>query len=48
MENLYIVGAGTTVFGRHTDRSVKQLVAQAESNAGGDANIGPKKIQAAN
>lgn len=47
MENLYIVGAGTTVFGRHTDRSVKQLVAEAVSNACGDANIGLEKIQAA-
>lgn len=27
MENVYIVGVGMTAFGRHTDKTIKQLTA---------------------
>lgn len=47
MENIYIVGAGMTGFGRHLDKSVKQLTAWAVEDALKDANCDRKAIRAA-
>jgi acetyl-CoA acetyltransferase len=47
MENIYIVGAGMTPFGRHMDKSVKQLTAWAVEDALKDAACDRKWIQAA-
>lgn len=47
MENLYIVGPGMTRFGRHLDRSIKSLTAEAVQAACDDARIGLDTIQAA-
>ncbi|MCY1332293.1 Beta-ketoadipyl-CoA thiolase [compost metagenome] len=47
MESIYIVGVGMTPFGRHTDKSIKQLVAWAVEDALKDANCDRKHVQAA-
>ncbi|RJF91884.1 thiolase family protein [Noviherbaspirillum saxi] len=47
MENIYIVGVGMTLFGRHTDKTVKQLTAWAVEDALQDAGCDRKHIQAA-
>lgn len=47
MENIYIVGVGMTHFGRHMDKSVKQLTALAVEDALKDAGCDRKAIEAA-
>lgn len=47
MENVYIVGVGMTPFGRHLDKSVKQLTAWAVQDALKDAGCDHRWIQAA-
>ncbi|AMO22740.1 thiolase family protein [Ramlibacter solisilvae] len=47
MENIYIIGAGMTPFGRHMDKSVKQLTAWAVEDALKDAGCDRKRVQAA-
>lgn len=47
MENIYIVGVGMTPFGRHLDKSMKQLTAWAVEDALKDANCDRKHVQAA-
>jgi acetyl-CoA acetyltransferase len=47
MENIYIVGVGMTPFGRHADKSIKQLTAWAVEDALRDAGCDREVIQAA-
>ncbi|RJG15616.1 thiolase family protein [Massilia cavernae] len=47
MENIYIVGVGMTPFGRHTDKTIKQLTAWAVEDALKDAACDRKWVQAA-
>lgn len=47
MEDIYIVGVGMTPFGRHLDKSVKQLTAWAVEDALKDAGCERKAIGAA-
>ncbi|SEA41821.1 thiolase family protein [Paraburkholderia sartisoli] len=47
MEDIYIVGVGMTPFGRHTDKSIKQLTAWAVEDALSDAGCDRKSVQAA-
>ncbi|MGH8789943.1 MAG: thiolase family protein [Cupriavidus necator] len=47
MENIYIVGVGMTPFGRHVDKTVKQLTAWAVEDALKDAACDRKWVQAA-
>ncbi|UBM07899.1 thiolase family protein [Cupriavidus metallidurans] len=47
MENIYIVGVGMTRFGRHADKTVKQLTAWAVEDALKDAGCDRKWVQAA-
>lgn len=47
MERIYIVGMGMTPFGRHMDKSVKQLTAWAVEDALKDAACDRKRVQAA-
>ncbi|HZG32977.1 MAG TPA: beta-ketoacyl synthase N-terminal-like domain-containing protein, partial [Sphingopyxis sp.] len=47
MEAIYIVGVGMTHFGRHMDKSVKQLTAWAVEDALKDAACDRKSIEAA-
>ena len=47
MENIYIVGVGMTHFGRHMDKSVKQLTAWAVEDALKDAGCDRKAVEAA-
>lgn len=47
MENIYIVGVGMTPFGRHADKTVKQLTAWAVEDALKDAGCDRKWVQAA-
>ena len=47
MENIYIVGVGMTPFGRHFDKSVKQLTAWAVEDALKDGGCDRKWIEAA-
>ncbi|RJF98535.1 thiolase family protein [Noviherbaspirillum saxi] len=47
MENIYIVGVGMTPFGRHADKTVKQLTAWAAEDALKDAGCDRKWVQAA-
>lgn len=47
MKDIYIVGVGMTIFGRHLDKSVKQLTAWAVEDALKDAGCDRKQIQAA-
>ena len=44
MREAYVVGVGMTPFGRHLDRSVKQLTAEAVSEALRDAACSPAQI----
>jgi len=45
MENVYIVGVGMTPFGRHADKTIKQLTAWAVEDALKDASCDRKWIQ---
>ncbi|MDT4786511.1 Beta-ketoadipyl-CoA thiolase [compost metagenome] len=45
MENVYIVGVGMTAFGRHTDKTIKQLTAWAVEDALKDAGCDRTWIQ---
>jgi len=45
--NTYIAGVGMTRFGKHLDRSLKSLVAEAVGAALQDANVSSDQIQAA-
>ncbi|UTP38270.1 thiolase family protein [Phenylobacterium sp. LH3H17] len=47
MRNVYVVGVGSTRFGRHTGVSVKQLTRSAVEEALRDAGLGVPAIQAA-
>lgn len=47
MTDIYIIGTGMTPFGRHMDKSIKQLVADAVNEALADANIDRRKVQEA-
>lgn len=47
MENVYIVGVGMTRFGRHLDKSDKELTAMAVQDALGDAGCAAEQIGAA-
>lgn len=47
MENVYIVGVGMTPFGRHMDKSDKQLTAIAVRDALADAGVDGNEIEAA-
>src|SRR3546814_13014116 len=47
MEEIFIVGVGMTRFGKHRDRSVKSLVAEAVGNALSDANAQQGDVGAA-
>jgi acetyl-CoA acetyltransferase len=46
-QDIYIVGVGMTKFGRHLERSVKDLVRSAVTDAAKDAGCDPAHIQAA-
>lgn len=47
MEDIYIIGVGMTHFGRHLDKSVKQLVSWSLNDALADSGIDKAKIDAA-
>lgn len=47
MSNVYIVGVGMTPLGKHLDRTVKQLTAQAVDAALADASVGMDVVEAA-
>ena len=47
MENIYIVGVGMTPFGRHADKTIKQLTAWAVEDALKDAGCERQWVQAA-
>ncbi len=47
MEDVYIIGVGMTHFGRHLDKSVKQLVGWSLNDALADSGIDKAKIDAA-
>lgn len=46
MRDAYIIGAGMTVFGKHSDRSLRDLGGEACMSAIHDAGINPKEIEA--
>ena len=46
MRAVYIIGAGMTVFGKHSDRSLRDLGGEACMMAIRDADINPKEIEA--
>jgi len=46
MRDVYIIGAGMTLFGKHLDRSLKDLGSEACINAIHDVGINPKEIEA--
>ena len=46
MREVFIIGAGMTQFGKHTDRSLRDLGREACFNALRDAGITPNKIEA--
>lgn len=46
-QNVYIAGVGMTGFGKHLDRSLKSLAAEAIKAALNDADIGQEQLQAA-
>ena len=46
MRDVFIIGVGMTQFGKHTDRSLRDLGREACLNALRDAGITPKKIEA--
>ncbi|MBI5275820.1 MAG: thiolase family protein [Burkholderiales bacterium] len=47
MKDIYVVGVGMTPFGRHPDKSVKQLASWAVEDALQDAGCGREHVQAA-
>lgn len=47
MQDIYIVGVGMTTFGKHHDKSIKQLTAAAVEDALKDAGCDRKWVQAA-
>lgn len=47
MEAIYVVGVGMTQFGRHLDKSVKQLTAVAVVEALTDATLSPSSVDVA-
>ncbi|MCC6144069.1 MAG: thiolase family protein, partial [Candidatus Hydrogenedentes bacterium] len=47
MGKIYIIGVGMTPFGRHLDKSTKQLTAWAVQDALKDAGCEPKQVGAA-
>ncbi|MBV1919467.1 MAG: thiolase family protein, partial [Pseudomonadales bacterium] len=47
MPNIYVVGVGMTPFGRHMDKTIKQLVANAVNDALTDAGVERQQIQEA-
>lgn len=47
MEDIYIVGVGMTPFGRHMDKSVKQLTEAAVTDALSDAGANPGQVDVA-
>ena len=47
MRNVRIIGGGLTRFGRHLDRNLKSLAAEAVSNAMRDAGMNQKQLQGA-
>lgn len=47
MRNVKIIGAGLTKFGRHLDRNLKSLVAEAATAALQDAGLDKKQLQGA-
>jgi len=46
MKDVFIIGVGMTQFGKHTDRSLRDLGREACLNALRDAGVTPKKIEA--
>ena len=46
MREVFIIGAGMTQFGKHTDRSLRDLGREACLSALQDAGVNPKKIEA--
>lgn len=46
MEDVFIIGVGMTQFGKHTDRSLRDLGGEACLKALRDAGVNPKKIEA--
>ncbi len=46
MREVFIIGAGMTQFGKHTDRSLRDLGREACLNALRDAGVIPKKVEA--
>jgi acetyl-CoA acetyltransferase len=46
MRDVYIIGAGMTVFGKHPDRSLRNLGCEASVKAIKDAGVSQKEIQA--
>jgi acetyl-CoA acetyltransferase len=46
MQNVFVVGVGMTQFGKHTDKSLRDLGREACLNALRDAGISPKEIEA--
>ena len=46
MRDVYIIGAGMTVFGKHSDRSLRDLGGEASLVALRDAGVQPKEIEA--
>ena len=46
MRHVFIIGVGMTQFGKHMDRSLRDLGREACINALRDAGINPKKIEA--
>lgn len=47
MQDIYVVGVGMTLFGRHVDKTIKQLTAMAVEDAIGDAGCARHRIGAA-
>lgn len=47
MTDIYIVGIGMTPFGRHLDRSIKDLTREAVTDALGDAGLGVDDLEGA-
>ena len=46
MRDVYVIGVGMTQFGKHPDRSLRDLGYEACMNAFKDANVQPKQIEA--
>lgn len=47
MTSLYVIGVGMTPFGRHLDKSIKQLVAESADKALADAGLDRKQVEEA-